>query len=127
MGNYNLDLMKYDKHPQQKKFLILCMPFFIPIINWPTRVTVNTCTLIDSIFINNYNLKDQQHPGILNTDISEQLMLFHIIHQSCQHSMDNVYELIRIVNGAGTMQYQYVSIIQNIDWSSLKSFRQCQS
>ena len=39
--------------------------------------------------------------------------------------MDNEYKLIRIVNEAKTMQY--VSRIQNIDWSSLELYRHCQA
>ena len=43
----------------------------MPIINWPTRVDMNTCNLVDNIFINNYDVKDQQLQGILKTDISD--------------------------------------------------------
>ena len=126
MGDYNLDLMKHDKHPPTEKFLdLMYANSFIPIINRPTRVTMNTCTLIDNIFINNYDVKDQQLQGILKTDISDHFILFHINHQNCQNSADNEYKLIRIVNEARTMQY--VSRIQNIDWSSLESFRHCQA
>ena len=126
MGDYNLDLMKHDKHPPTEQFLdLMYANSFIPIINRPTRVTMNTCTLIDNIFINNYDVKDQQLQGILKTDISDHFILFHINHQNCQNSTDNEYKLIRIVNEARTMQY--VSRNQNIDWSSLESFRHCQA
>ena len=85
MGHYNLDLMKHDKHPPTEKFHdLMYANSFIPIINRPTRVTMNTCTLNDNIFINNYDVKDQQLQGILKTDISDHFILFHINHQNCQ-------------------------------------------
>ena len=58
MGDYNLDLMKHDKHPPTEKNLdLMYANCFIPIINRPTKVTMSTCTLIDNIFINNYDIK----------------------------------------------------------------------
>ena len=72
MGDFNLDLMKHDKHPPTETFLdIIYAKYFIPIINRPTRVIMNTCTLIDNIFINNYDVKQQQLQIILKTDTSD--------------------------------------------------------
>ena len=56
MGDFDLDLLKHDKHPPNEKILdIMHANSFIPIINRPTRVTKDTCTLIDNIYTNNYN------------------------------------------------------------------------
>ena len=53
MGDFNLDLLKHDKHPSTEIFLdIMYANSFIPMINRPTRVTKDTYTLIDDIYTN---------------------------------------------------------------------------
>ena len=79
MGDFNLDLLKHDKHPPTEKFLdIMHANSFIPIINRPTRVTRDTCTLIDNIYTNNYNIKNDNYSGLLTTDISDHFPVFHL-------------------------------------------------
>ena len=66
MGDFNLDLMKHDKHlPTEKLLDVMYANHLIPVINRPTRVTMNTCTLIDNIFTNEYDVKENQLHGIL--------------------------------------------------------------
>ena len=61
MGDYNLDLLKHDKHPLTENFLdVMYAHSFIPVINRPTRVTMNTFTLIDNIFTNHHDVKEHQ-------------------------------------------------------------------
>ena len=72
MGDFNLDLMKHDKHPPTEKFLdVMYANHLIPVINRPTRVTMNTCTLIDNTFTNQYDVRENQLHGILKTDITD--------------------------------------------------------
>ena len=79
MGDYNLDLLKHDKHPLTENFLdVIYAHSFIPVINRPTRVTMNTFTLIDNIFTNHHDVKEHQLHGILKTDITDHFPLFHI-------------------------------------------------
>ena len=79
MGDFNLDLLKHDKHPPTEKFLdIMHANSFIPIINRPTRVTRDTCTLIDNIYTNNYNITNDNYSGLLTTDISDHFPVFHL-------------------------------------------------
>ena len=79
MGDFNLDLLKHDKHPPTEKFLdIMHANSFIPIINWPTSVTRDTCTLIDNIYTNSYNIKNDNYSGLLTTDISDHFPVFHL-------------------------------------------------
>ena len=57
MGDFNLDLLKHELHRPTEKFLdIMYANSYIPIINRPTRVTRDTCTLIDNIFTNNISI-----------------------------------------------------------------------
>ena len=77
MGAYHLDLMKHDKHPPTEKFLaVIYANYFIPVINRPTRVTLNTCT--DNIFTNQYDVREHRLHGILNTHITDHFPLFYI-------------------------------------------------
>ena len=79
MGDYNLDLLKHDKHPLTENCLdVMYAHSFIPVINRPTRVTLNTFTLIDNIFTNHHDVKEHQLHGILKTDITDHFPLFHI-------------------------------------------------
>ena len=51
-GDYNVDLLKCDTHEQYSLFFNNLLAYsFIPCINKPTRVTKNSATLIDNIFI----------------------------------------------------------------------------
>ena len=127
MSDCNLDLLKHDKHPLTENFLdVMYAHSFIPVINRPTRVTMNTFTLIDNIFTNHHDVKEHQLHGILKTDITDHFPLFHCNRgKKSPNVIDDEYKLIRIINEARTMRY--VSIIHDMDWSFLDSFGQCQS
>ena len=57
MGDFNIDLLKHELHRPTEKFLdIVYANSYTPMINRPTRVTRDTCTLIDNIFTNNYSI-----------------------------------------------------------------------
>ena len=76
MGDFNLDLLKHDKHPPTEKFLdIMYANSFILMINRPTRVTKDTCTLIDNIYTNHYSIKK------MITTVEYLLQIFQIIFQ----------------------------------------------
>ena len=126
MGDFNLDLMKHDKHPPTEKVLdVMYTKHLIPVINRPTRVTMNTCTLIDNIFTNHYDYRENRLHGILKTDITDHVPLFYINCRKSPSSSDDDYKLIRIINEVRTTQY--MSKIQHMDWSFLDSFNDCQS
>ena len=127
MGDFNLDLLKHELHRPTERFLdTMYANSYIPMINRPTRVTRNTCTLIDNIFTNNYSINSQLFNGILKADISDHYILFHIIKST--HSTKDVnsdYKTVRIVNESRINGF--VEKIQNTDWSVLNSHRDCQT
>ena len=56
MADWNIDLMKHQSHDKTGEFLdIMFSRSFFPLISRPTRITSNSTTLIDNIFINNPN------------------------------------------------------------------------
>ena len=71
-GDFNLNLIKADTHPQTNDFLsIMTAHSFIPTITKPTRITSTTATLIDNVFINCITAKYAR--CILCSDISDHL------------------------------------------------------
>ena len=72
MGDLNIDFLKHDKHIPMEKFLdVMYANSFIPTINRPTRVTKDTCTLIDNLYTNHYNIKYDNYSGVLTTNITD--------------------------------------------------------
>ena len=53
LGDFNVDLLKYDKHAPTNEFLdSLFSHMFLPHIVQPTRISTTSKTLIDNIFSN---------------------------------------------------------------------------
>ena len=52
LGDYNVDLSKYEQHSPTNEFLdSLASSMFLPYIIQPTRVTSNSKTINDNIFL----------------------------------------------------------------------------
>ena len=62
---------------------------YIPLINCPTRITKETFTLIDTIFMNNYDFKDSLYSGTIQTDISDHSIVFHLSETDIINSQKN--------------------------------------
>ena len=79
-GDINIDLMKYETHDATNGYLgtMLCNEF-MPTILLPTRVTSNTCTLIDHLFYYSKTFKDNFISGNLFTDITDHFANFFIL------------------------------------------------
>ena len=72
MGDFNIDLIKYESSDHVNRFLYqMYSSHFYPLINRPTRITANSATLIDNIFINNIHLDCVR--GILISDLTDHL------------------------------------------------------
>ena len=53
MGDFNIDLLKFNTHSTSENFLNVFGSFFFqPHILQPTRITDHSSTLIDNIFFN---------------------------------------------------------------------------
>ena len=125
IGDFNLDLLKHDKHPPAENFLdIMYANSFIPMINRPTSLTKDTCTLIDNIYTNHYSIKNDNYSGILTTDISDHFPVFHVSPKSCEYPTNNEYKTIHVINEIKTLKF--MEKIQNINWSALDPFEHCQ-
>ena len=78
MGDFNVDLLKYDKHNLTNEFLdSLSSNYFLPLILLPTRITMSSKTLIDNIFSN--KISQNITSGNISASISDHLPQFSII------------------------------------------------
>ena len=72
-GDFNIDLLKSSIHTDSLYFInSMFSCSFLPLISKPTRISENSATLIDNIFISN---PVNFNSGIILTDISEILNL----------------------------------------------------
>ena len=80
MGDFNLDLIKYESHPGTNDFLeLLYSHFLTPLITKPTRITEFSSTLLDNIFCSTSLCSRVMNSGILYSDISDHLPVFCMI------------------------------------------------
>jgi hypothetical protein len=80
MGDFNLDLLKYETHNGTDEFInTLGTSFFQPHILQPTRITDHTATLIDNIFFNSMDYFTLS--GNLVYDVTDHLPNFLIINK----------------------------------------------
>ena len=75
MGDFNLDLFNYDIYSTTGEFLNSSC---VPIINRPTGVTSNTCTLIDNIFCKHYQQLVNPGQSVFISSTSDHYPIFHI-------------------------------------------------
>ena len=78
MGDFNLDLLKFESHQDTDNFLNSLNLFcFQPFILKPTRITDHSSTLIDNIFFN--SLDHTTLSGNIVYDLTDHLPNFLII------------------------------------------------
>ena len=76
VGDTNLSLIDYETNIKVKNYLnLLFQKNFIPVINKPTRVSLNNATIIDHISTNHF-LNNYLHSGIITADISDHFPIF---------------------------------------------------
>ena len=76
LGDYNINCLNYDTNANVRNILNLYFSHgMIPVINKPTRVTKNTQTAIDNIFLNSF-FNTQINTGIIKTCISDHFPIF---------------------------------------------------
>ena len=80
LGDFNIDLLKFNVHRDTANYLdMLLNNSLLPLITLPTRVIHNSATLIDNICTTSKD--DRYDSGILISDLSDHLPVFHIKHK----------------------------------------------
>ena len=115
MGDFNIDLLKYDHNTDSASFLDLYTNFLLPYISTPSRVTTHSRTLIDNIFSS--NTEDGLISGNIISTISDHYAQFLLMKNTkikqkettdiYRHDFKNFNEL------------QFKSDLCNIDWKSV--------
>ena len=69
--DHNINFLKHDVHPKTQEFIELNLDLgLLPVITKPTRVSTNSATLIDNIFVSD-KLQHFLSSGVLITGISD--------------------------------------------------------
>ena len=81
-GDFNMTLLDFEQNKKVQNFLnIMFGHSMMPVINKSTRVTKNTATAIDHIFINSNSYPDTTtkfRTGIIKSDISDHFPIFFV-------------------------------------------------
>lgn len=82
-GDFNIDLLNPQKNVKTSDFIsTMYSNSFFPLILKPSRITINTATLIDNIFTN--EMSKDKIAGLLINDISDHLPVFSVFYQILQ-------------------------------------------
>ena len=116
MGDFNLDLLRYEEHAVSQEFIDSLFSYmFIPIITRPTRLIAHTATLIDSIFTN--CLTQNITNGIIINDISDHLPIFAFFNNEKPPYTKTLKTNTRDYNDINFNKFQ--SCLSQVNWSSI--------
>ena len=106
-GDFNLDLLKIDNDHNISRFYDSINSLaFIPVISKPTRITDDSFSLIDNIFVNNpFNYKS----GILKFDLTDHLPTFIILKNYFTRPTSKQSFEFRLINDR-TLQNLYANL-----------------
>ena len=113
MGDINIDLLQYNNNNITQDFVNNTLAHsFLPVITRPTRLTQNTATIIDHIYINDVNSKAKA--GILVTDIADHFGTFVLIQNKSEHKKCEQYAR-RYFNNHNIAHFQNIISAHNFD------------
>ena len=93
MGDFNIDLLKFQKHDKTKYFIeSMLTTGYLPVITKPTRITDHSATLLDHIYSNSKSLNYQS--GIIITDVADNFGTFYVSRKKSPITVSN-YKYIR--------------------------------
>ena len=118
MGDFNIDLLKTDNCDYSNRFCEqLFTSSFFPLINRPTRITQHTATLIDNIFTNDLEQIESGINGLIFSDISDHLPIFHISSLSTNKNKSRTVKTRykRTINNDSLASF--IVSVKNISWS----------
>ena len=113
----NLDYMKSQYHSRTMEFLDVNLTNFVyPTISRPTRITKNTATLIDNIYISEF-LANNYKTYILEEEISDHLPCLLLLNKPFKKTRDPLCFKTRYLNEA---KYDSInSEIEKVNWTEL--------
>ena len=121
LGDYNIDLLKYNSHSESFLNQLLAYGFF-PKIDRPTRITDSTATLIDNI-ITNVHLTNV-FSGIWTAAVADHLVVFITLpHSIARRERSIVFEQKRIYSTQNFDNFK--SKLYDVSWNSVFETSDC--
>jgi hypothetical protein len=116
LGDYNVNLLKQDKHLPTRRFLDTILSYgFYPLNSKPTRITTQSITLFDNILTNVHDLRSKS--GLWIVDISDHLPVFTIIPSETTNKP--IKKIVNIRISTEDSHNKFKLKLQNFDWSIL--------
>ncbi len=117
MGDFNIDLLKYDTEESSANFYDTLSSFsYRPLIMQPTRVTSHSATIIDNIFINSF--QTQSVGGNLTASISDHFPQFCIIDTFEKKKTDKCVKYGRSYRNFN--HDEFTNELKNINWDIIE-------
>lgn len=120
-GDFNVDLLKYNDHQNSRNFMNNLFSYgYYPMINYPTRITCSSATLIDNIFTN--VLHEESMSGIIVNDISDHLPIFCLLENihvrgKNLHTPHDIYKFVRQTNDDNIDNF--INNLNDVDWNDV--------
>ena len=119
-GDFNINLLNSSTNNAISNFFQkMCSYFFVPHILQPTRITVNSATLIDNIFTNSPEL--DTFSGNLEYQISDHLVQYLIINNFYSKATNILKTKMSIIERDYKFfnNNEFLIDLKNFDWDSL--------
>ena len=118
-GDFNIDLMKFNDHTKTTDFVNLMFSLsFYPLIVKPSRITKDSLTLIDNIFINVFDGKRKS--GLLLTDVSDHLPVFTVIEMNNKLNLQTKRQVNNLVRMKSPEAIKALKAdLSNHDWQEV--------
>ena len=117
VGDFNLDLLQFQRHDQTNDFLETSFSFgLLPVITKPTRVTPTSATLIDHIWVKNE--AELHRAGIILCHISDHYPTFYI-HQAQKEKQPPKPFKTRLINKDS--QNSFRKLLKNANYDNVLS------
>ena len=122
-GDFNLNVLDYNKKEKIKKFLNLTFEYgLVTVINKPTRVTKNIATAIDHIIANSL-LYRTICTRIIKLDISDQFPIFLIAETEKKLTPEGKVQITkRLINNKTKEKFR--NALQEMTWDDVISSKQ---
>ena len=117
MGNFNIDILKYDTNNDSAAFLdMMYENFLLPYISSPTRVTPRSQSLIDNIFSN--IIEDEIISGNITTTISDHYAQFTLFKNKTKSQ--NNKKIAKFARNYKTLDKEmFDSDLKNTNWKEI--------
>ena len=116
IGDFNINLINYETHSGTKNFMDTLSSYGIhPLIIKPTRITLESCTLIDNIFT---NINDELNSGIIINDISDHLPIYTVYPKGYYNgTVEKSKQFKRVTNLENLNKFKM--LLSNYNWESV--------